>query len=172
MSAPPSASSLPDPGDAAGRREYALRRVDEQVTWYERHSGRQWLAFAVFQTAAVLLGSLTPVLILWSEVPKALQALPAALAAVAAGIVGIFHFPENKARYSFTAEALKSERVRYATRTGPYGRGHSDEQALDRFVSRTEELAMQEVADWRSELAGGSAAGAAAPSPSPETTRR
>jgi hypothetical protein len=36
---------------------------------------------------------------------------------MAAGLVGIFRWPHNKTRYSFTAEALKSERVKYATRT-------------------------------------------------------
>ncbi len=52
-------------------------------------------------------------LILWSDLPKAVQALPAALAAVAAGLVGIVRWPHNKTRFSFTAEALKSEHVKW-----------------------------------------------------------
>jgi Protein of unknown function (DUF4231) len=154
MARPQPLTPVPDAPDADERRAFALRRAEEQIDWYETHSSRQWRAFAVFQSAAVVLGGLTPVLILWSDLPKAVQALPAALAAVAAGLVGIFRWNDNKARYSFTAEALKSERVKYATRTGPnYGRDRSDDEALDRFVGRIEDLAMTEVAEWRSEFA-------------------
>jgi hypothetical protein len=150
--APP--PSVPELGDLAARREVALARADDQIDWYERHSRRQWQAFSTFQTAAVVLGALTPVLILWSSVPKALQALPAALAAIATGLVGIFRWPQNKTRYSFTAEALKSERVKYATRTGSlYGSERSDDEALNNFVARIEDIAMTEVAEWRGEFA-------------------
>ncbi|MGH3072096.1 MAG: DUF4231 domain-containing protein [Gaiellaceae bacterium] len=153
MARPQPLPPLPDAGDETSRREFALNRVEEQIEWYESHSARQWWAFTVFQTAAVVLGGLTPVLILWSELPKAVQALPAALAAIAAGLVGIFRWPHNKTRYSFAAEALKSERVKFATRTGPrYGRGRSEDEALDSFVARIEDIAMTEVAEWRGEL--------------------
>ena len=136
------------------RRAFALARADAQIRWYESHSSRQWWAFTVFQSAAVILGGLTPVLILWTDLPKAVQALPAALAAIAAGLVGIFRWADNKARWSFTSEALKSERVKYATRTtAPYGRNLSDDEALDNFVARIENLAMTEVVEWRGEFA-------------------
>jgi hypothetical protein len=149
----PKPMPVPDTPASDGRRELALRRADEQIDWYESHSARQWQAFSVFQTAAVVLGGLTPVLILWSGLPKAVQALPAALAAVAAGLVGIFRWPHNKTRYSFTAEALKSERVKFATRTTSlYGRDRTDEEALDSFVARIEDIAMSEVAEWRGEF--------------------
>ena len=154
MASAKSLTPLPETSDADARRAFALARAEEQIAWYEAHSSRQWWTFAVFQTAAVLLGGLTPVLILWSELPKALQALPAALAAVAAGLVGIFRPLHNKVRYSFTAEALKSERVRYATRTGPlYGRELSADEALDNFVARIEDISMTEVGEWRGEFA-------------------
>jgi hypothetical protein len=154
MARPAPLTPLPEAGEKDTRREFALRRVDEQIDWYETHSARQWRAFAVFQSAAVVLGGLTPVLILWSGLPKALQALPAALAAIAAGLVGIFRWPHNKTRYSFTAEALKSERVKYATRTTSlYRHELSDDQALDNFVARIEHIAMTEVTEWRGEFA-------------------
>jgi hypothetical protein len=154
MARPNPLTPIPGAGEKDTRREFALRRVDEQIEWYETHSARQWWAFTVFQTAAVVLGGLTPVLILWSELPKAVQALPAALAAISAGLVGIFRWPHNKTRYSFTAEALKSERVKFATRTtSRYRHQLSDEQALDNFVARIEDIAMTEVTEWRGEFA-------------------
>ncbi len=153
MAAPKRLTPVPETSDLERRREFALARADEQIAWYESHSARQWQAFSIFQSAAVALGGLTPVLILWSSLPKALQALPAALAAIAAGLVGVFRWPQNKTRYSFTAEALKSERVRYASRTGPYGGQRTDEEALESFVSRIEDISMTEVAEWRGDFA-------------------
>ena len=141
-------------GSLEERREAALRRCDEQVDWYTRHSAQAWRSFAVVQTAAVVLAAATPVLILWSSLPKALQALPAALASVAAGLAGTFRWLQNKTRWAYAAEALKSERVRYDTRTPPdYGPELDDGAALAAFVRRIEEISMTEVSEWRSELA-------------------
>jgi hypothetical protein len=73
---------------------------------------------------------------------------------VSLGLVGIFRWPHNKTRYSFTAEALKSERVKYATRTtSRYKHDLSDDEALDNFVARIEDIAMTEVTEWRGEFA-------------------
>ena len=136
------------------RNEAALRRCNEQIGWYEKYSKREWLLFVVFQSAAVLLAAMTPVLILWSSVPKAVQALPAALASVAAGLVGTFRWLQNKTRFAYAAEALKSERVLYTTRTPPhYGPELTDDAALAAFVVRIEEISMTEVSEWRTELA-------------------
>ena len=70
------------------REQVALRRCDEQIRWYDRYSKREWRLFTLFQSAAIALAAATPVLILWSSVPKAVQALPAALASIAAGTRG------------------------------------------------------------------------------------
>jgi len=130
-----------------------MRRCDEQIGWYQRFSSREWRFFVVFQTSAIVLGAATPILILWASVPKAVQALPAALASVAAALVGTFGWLRNKARYSFTAEALKSERVMFTTRTPPsYGLDLDDDTALATFVSRIEQIGMTEVSEWKADV--------------------
>ena len=135
------------------RRKEAMRRCDEQIGWYQRFSSREWRFFVVFQTGAILLGAATPVLILWSSLPKAVQALPAALGSVAAALVGTFGWLRNKARYSFTAEALKSERVLFTTRTPPsYGLDLTEDAALATFVSRIEQIGLTEVSQWRTDV--------------------
>jgi len=139
--------------DGDRRRQTALDRCDEQIGWYTRYARREWILFIVFQSAAVALAAVTPVLILWSSVPKPLQALPAALASVAAGLVGTFHWLQNKTRFAFTAEALKSERVLFETRTPPrYGPALTADEALSAFVLRIEEISMTEVSEWRADL--------------------
>ena len=135
------------------REQAALRRCDDQIEWYSKHSVREWRWFVSVQTAAVVLAAATPVLILWGSVPKAVQALPAALASVAAGLAGTFRWLQNKTRWAYAAEALKSERVLYDTRTPPqYGSEMAEEAALAAFVRRIEEISMTEVSEWRSDL--------------------
>ena len=46
----------------------------------------------------MLLGAITPVLILWDDLSAALQALPAVLGSVSAGILAIYGWQDNKAR--------------------------------------------------------------------------
>jgi hypothetical protein len=133
--------------DLEARRALALERCDRQIHWYTKYGVWAGVLYRVFQTSAVLLAALTPVLILWTDLSPVLQALPAALASVSAALVGIYGWQENKARFAFTAEALKSERVKYETRTGDY-RGDSS-RALSRFVNRIEAIAMAETAEWR-----------------------
>jgi hypothetical protein len=145
--------------DADRRLQAALERCNKQIAWYTRYARREWLLFIVFQSAAIALAAATPVLILWSSLPEPLQALPAALASVAAGLVGTFHWLQNKTRFAYTAEALKSERVLFETRTPPrYGPDLTDGEALAAFVVRVEEISMTEVSEWRADLARPTAA--------------
>lgn len=46
-----------------------------------------------------------------------LKATPAALAAMAAGVAGIFQWRESYPRFAYAGEALKSERLNFETRT-------------------------------------------------------
>jgi hypothetical protein len=133
--------------DFDARHAAAVKRAEEQIRWYTRYSISSGVLYRVFQTLAVVLSAITPVLILWTDLSPVLQALPAAGAAISAALVGIYGWQENKARFAFTAEALKSELVQYETRTGRY-KG-SPEQALDRFVTRVERIGMDETAQWR-----------------------
>ena len=134
--------------DLEAREAAALKRARDQIHWYTKNSVWSGVLYRVFQTLAVVLSAITPVLILWTDLSPVLQALPAAGAAISAALVGIYGWQENKARFAFTAESLKSELVQYETRTGPY-KGASD-RALDRFVTRVERIGMDETAQWRS----------------------
>jgi hypothetical protein len=133
--------------DFEARQAAAVERAGEQIRWYTKNSVWSGILYRVFQTLAVVLSAITPVLILWTDLSPALQALPAAAAAISAALVGIYGWQENKARFAFTGEALKSELVQYETRTGRY-RG-SAEDALDRFVTRVEQIGMDETSQWR-----------------------
>ena len=131
------------------RHQMALKRCAEQIGWYERHAGRSRFLYRTFQSAVVVLAGLTPVLALWEKGSELVQVLPAAIASVAAAVIGLWGWQENWVRFAATAEALKSELVKFQTRTGDaYGTSLDEETVLNNFVARIEGLASGELAAW------------------------
>jgi hypothetical protein len=102
-----------------------------------------------FVIGVVLLSGLTPVLILWTSLPKPLQALPSALAAVAAGVAGSFSWRDNRVRWKATQELLKSELSLFDVSAGTYKEGGA--AALNIVALRVEELSGRELEQWRSQ---------------------
>lgn len=132
------------------RRGAALCRCGEQVAWYTRFARRQGRVADFFQIITVLLASTTPLLILWGKPAPVIQAIPAALAAVTAGLINRFHWREDSVRFSSTSELLKSERIKCETRTTTaYDLSRTREEALDSFVTRIEQFAVSELGEWR-----------------------
>jgi hypothetical protein len=61
------------------RGKAALERCDSQIRWYDQHARRSGFLANLFQIATMVLGVLTPILLLWATaLPVALQALPSA----------------------------------------------------------------------------------------------
>src|SRR5207248_6649087 len=102
------------------------------------------------------LAAITPCLIVLAKenpgnVPlNWLQLFFPALAAVAAGLSHIFRWREEAVRSTTLAESIRSQFWRFQTRSGEFGAGLSDEQALDRLVVRVDDLNLQSVARWSS----------------------
>lgn len=134
-------------------RGLALAQCQKHIDFYEGTKTRQRIAYQSFQAAVIVLSGLTPILILWSNLSEALQALPSALAAIAAGLLGIFQWRANYVRFAYVCEALKSERLKFETRTtADYDKALDDHVALSNFVARMERIVLREVSDWRAEM--------------------
>lgn len=132
-------------------REKALQHCQENIDWYEKMKRNRRRAHYILQAGVIILSGLTPILILSDPpIPKLLQALPAALAGMLAAIMGVFQISESFARFAYTAEALKSEKFKFETRTTKDYQADVDEyKALNKFVARVEDMIMSEVTDWR-----------------------
>jgi hypothetical protein len=136
--------------DIEARRQLALKRYADQEKWYDEHARQSRLLWQAFQAATVVFGGLTPILVLWSSLPKPLQALPSALAAMAAGSTGIFQWRENWTRFAWSREALRRERHLFDTRSTPhYARNLPDDVVLDRFVAAVEAVCASDVSAWQ-----------------------
>src|SRR2546421_3478222 len=105
--------------DLTSRRKKAIDRCVQQIEWYEAHGSRESFFYRFFQTCAIVFGGLTPILILWSDVPKPLQALPAALAAIAAGPFRGFLDRAQMEGLSRAAESVINAFIKVDSRTPP-----------------------------------------------------
>ena len=127
-------------------KTYVNDRYEDQVNWYDRKSMWNQKRYKVLQWSALILASLTPILILmepdWS---KWLAAAIAVLAATSAGALKIFKYQENWINYRTTCETLRKEIHYY--KAGIQGYEHTtDKEAL--FVSRVESLISRENTLW------------------------
>lgn len=135
--------------DLDERSKTAVAQCEEQIRWFELHSRADWILYRSFQVGVIVLSGTSPVLLLFTNLPKPLQALPAALAALAAAVAAGFHWHEDAVRWAATRELLKSELRQYRTAAGHYGSGLDSAQALDGFVTRVEGIILGELSSWQ-----------------------
>lgn len=134
---------------ACDRRNKAIERYKSQVEWYERTKNDARLRFYWCQTLVVFLTGVTPLVILATE-SKLLQASFPALASILAGVLGIWQFQDAWQRRAIALEALKSEFVKFDTRSGDdYRSPITEDQAIERFVLKIEDIVGNEVTEWR-----------------------
>jgi hypothetical protein len=141
-----------EPPKAPG--DIALERCEHSIRYFERNKEFARWGWIICQGGAIVFAGLTPILILWTDVPKAIQALPAALAGILAGLVAVFGYPENKGRWAEAIAALEGERVKYLTRTTPVQGtpNPTDEELLKAFVTNVEAIVMTTTREWRRAL--------------------
>ena len=143
---------MPTNEEANPRRSYALKRCDELVDWYTRARRRSRIWYYSLQSAIILLGGISPMLILALPEKRydVLKATPPAVAAVLAGLVTLFQFHDQWIRRSVTAEALKSERVKFTARAGAsYGSTMKEDAAIENFVLAIEGISSNSVSQWQ-----------------------
>jgi len=125
----------------------AEQRYRKQIEWYEKTKADARFFHRLFQTIAVSLTGITPIVILATD-SKLAQASPPALATLIAGIQGVYEWREAWRRRAKTVEALKSEYIKYKTRTGDYGSTLTKDEALNKFILNMEKLIASEVEEW------------------------
>lgn len=133
---------------ACEKRVKAIDRYKSQVEWYEKTKtdARRWFYWG--QTVVVILTGIAPLVILATEW-KPLQALFPAVASIVAGLLGIWQLQDSWQRRAIALEALKSEFAKFDTRSGEdYRPPVTEDQAIERFVLKTEEIVGNEVAEW------------------------
>jgi hypothetical protein len=133
-------------------RHLAIQRCEELIARYDSLRNRHRIAYHTLLVASLVLSGITPVLVLATGLSPVIQALPAALAAIATGVIGIFQWRDSYPRCTYVCESLRSEETKYRTRTTPaYSSDLADQQALNNFVMRVEAIVINEITDWRAQ---------------------
>jgi Protein of unknown function (DUF4231) len=131
------------------RRKKAVERYSDSVRWYERTKRNARVSYYTCQVAVIVLSGITPLVILATD-KKLIQAVLPALAAICAGISGIYQWRESWRRRAATLENLKSEYVKFDTRSGDdYSLAVPEDEAISRFVLKMEAILESEVSEWQ-----------------------
>jgi len=158
--------------DLGSRRQIALERVDHLITDSQERARRAWRNYARLQGLTIGLAAITPCLIVLAKESPGnplfnwLQLFVPAFAAISAGLTHVFRWREDAVRLTSLAESIRSQLWRFQTRSGEFGGGLTDEQALDTLVVQVDALNLQALARWSSaQLAEATPASTAHPQP-------
>jgi hypothetical protein len=142
------------PAPIVPAHEHALAHCNRYIEWYQRVKDNARRLDYVLQTAIIGLSAVTPLLILIESLPPVLKALPATLAAIAAGLQGVFKFRERYLGFAMAGELLKAEKLRFELRMAaldPASTAYFEE--VDRFAERMNRIVLTETEEWKRHFA-------------------
>ncbi len=126
--------------------DYLESRYKKETDWYDNKAIWNQRAYQTFQWTAIILSTLTPVLIVVGEGPFRWVAVAiAALVAISTAVLKAFKYQENWINYRTTCETLRKEYYFYEAGIQGY-EGVEDKEAL--FVERVESLISRENTLW------------------------
>lgn len=132
--------------DLQVRQKCALDECQELIDWYRRNLGRQRTFYRTTQVLTIVLGALTPVLLL-AQVNDIVPAITSAVATAAAGVSSVFHWQRNYVRFVNCERSLSDEKLAFETRTGQY-REQSGDDALDMFTATIAQVRRKDTDEW------------------------
>ena len=133
---------------SASSNDQTLERLDDQIRWYDIHSGRQRRAFYSLKVVTVVAAATIPLsaAILpngyWNPI---VTSSLGALIVVIEGMQQLFQLQTNWILYRSTCESLKREKYLYLGNAGPYAAAQNSHALL---AERVESLISKELAGW------------------------
>jgi hypothetical protein len=124
----------------------AWARLEDQIDWYDRQSGRAQHWFKRLKVSQIVLAAAIPVAAGVSA-PAWLVGGAGALIVVLEGVQQLQQYQQNWTTYRSTCERLKHEKFLFAAHAGPYARVEDPDA---RLAERVEGLVSQEHAAWAS----------------------
>jgi hypothetical protein len=134
--------------ESPSNNDPTLERLDDQIRWYDLHSGRQRRAFYLLKFVTVVAAATIPLLAAFSLRGHWNQIVTSSLGAlivVIEGVQQLFQLQTNWILYRSTCENLKREKYLYLGNTGPYAAVQNPHALL---AERVESLISKELAGW------------------------
>ncbi len=129
-------------------KTYLSSRVDDQTNWLESKAASNQKKYKSLRTMSLFASVLVPLLSGYSEKfgisVTIVVGVLGAIVAVCQGLLALNRYHENWMEYRSTAEALKREKIMYATHTAPY----TAQNSFNLFVENTEKILAGENQKW------------------------
>ena len=121
-----------------------LDRLEDQIRWYDRKSGRTQRWYKWLKALTIISAVLVPIFsaAVWG---RPFAAALGIVIVVAEGLQQINQYQANWISYRSTCEALKHEKYLFLAQAGPYA---SSEKPLGLLAERIEGTVSQEHAKW------------------------
>lgn len=134
------------------RQHPAWRRLQDQLSWYDRRSRQNQRRFRVIRIVQIILATAIPIISLapfpgddsWTQWTTAACG---AIIAIAESIQHLYQHAALWIEYRSTAEYLKHEKYLFLSNAGPY-RDLQREQSLTLLAERVEQHVSTEHAHW------------------------
>jgi hypothetical protein len=130
--------------------QYIQERLDDQFTYYTKAASRSKNRYQKLKALEIGLAALVPFLAALitdhnAEVMKIIVGGIGVGITLTGGMLMLFKYQENWVTYRTTAEALKSEKYLFLTRTGPY----KSKGANALFIEKVENILGDEHQKWQ-----------------------
>lgn len=134
------------PGSTDEEPDSGYARLEQQIRWYDRSSGRAQRLFKWMKYIEMGCGVIAaPIALVNGPAAAALSATVVLLE----GLQQLHQWQHNWITYRATCEMLRHEKYSYIARSGQYD-GLDDEQAKKQLVENVEGLVSTEHAKWLS----------------------
>lgn len=136
--------------DTMNEAQYMTERVEDQIAWHDRQArrARRWHFGLTVATMALSASGA-----LFTRFPALADVAAAAsvLALIGGSLSSIGQYQARWVEYRAIAEGLRSERILYLMRCGPYADQDVNLTAI--FVGRVEAVLTQGLGEWRQRAA-------------------
>lgn len=146
-----------NPCAVSAAEDVTLQRLEDQIAWYDRRSGRAQRRFKFLKGSQLVFAAAIPVAATIGG-PAAIAGTLGGLVVVIEGIQQLNQYQQNWQAYRSTCESLKHEKYTFLARAGPYA---GVRKPLPLLADRIEGLISQEHAKWVSTVENAGRSGAA-----------
>ncbi|WP_299886929.1 DUF4231 domain-containing protein [uncultured Lacinutrix sp.] len=127
---------------------YIKERIDNQIIWYNHESSKNkkwYYRLRILEIVfALAIPFLSNIVIEESSWTLRIISVLGLLIAFIASILSLLKFQENWVEYRSTSENLKSEKLMFLSKSGPYNK----DESYQILVQRIEEIITKENSKW------------------------
>ena len=127
--------------------EYMKDRVVHKINTYQKLATRSRIFYRILSTVGIVVSSLVTIQINFTA-SKLWPTIFSVLVTATVSVEKLFRFREHWANYDEMTAFLRSEQLKYQTRSGEYSDKHNqtdgEQKAFERFVSRIERAILDE----------------------------